>query len=316
MNEASLYTDLRLTQAGVDPLGQPIYADTYTRGTNADLLLSNTGSGTSEVYVGRISKDWDNGFSAGITYTYSDIRSLSDMGTALSGGTTGNGTYGAAPMIDANMPIYGRSSFEFRDNLKLNFDYSHAFFGDYMTRISMFAEYRSGNPYSLTMNSPGARSLWGTTQTSNRYLLYVPDVSTATADPAVRFANQATYEAFRNFVVGAGLEQGQYVDKNSLKSPDYFKVDMHLEQELPAPFLPDARFKVFADFENLLNMIDDEYGAFRYYEPLTQVINVACGVTAGSNCSQFTYSSFQQPVLQTQNRIGLWSVRLGARFEF
>ncbi len=316
VNEAALYTDLRLTKAGVDPLGNPIYADTFTRGTNNDLLMSNTGQGSSAVYVARIGKEWESGFSASINYAYSDIRSLSDMGTALSGGTTASGTYGASPMIDANFPLYGRSSFEIRDNFKLSLDYSHAFFGDYMTRVSLFGEYRSGTPYSLTMNSPGARSLWGTTGSSNRYMLYVPDVSSSTADPAVRFANQATYEAFRNYVVGAGLAQGQTVDKNSLKSPDYFKVDVHLEQEIPAPFLPDARFKIFADLENLLNLIDENYGAFRYFDPLTNVVNVACGVTSGSNCSQFTYSNFQAPVLQTQNRIGLWSVRLGARFEF
>jgi len=43
---------------------------------------------------------------------------------------------------------------------------------------------------------------------------------------------------------------------------------------------------------------------------------VGCGATSGSDCTQYVYSSFQQPTLITQNRIGLWSLRLGASYEF
>lgn len=313
---AAAYKDLRLTQVGTAPDGRPIYADTYTGGTNNDLLMYNTGMGKSEVFVLRVDKEWDFGLSAGLSYTYSDIESLSDMGTAMSGGSTASGTYGVTPMIDPNEAAYGRSSYEIRDNWKFNIDYKKAFFGDYFTRISLFAEYRSGTPYSLTMNSPGSRSLWGTTSNSNRYLLYVPDVSSFDADPAVTYASQEVYEQFRDFVLAKGLPQGGVIGKNSETSPDYFKVDLHLEQELPAPFIGTGRFRVFADIENLLNLIDDDYGSFRYYDPLTQVVNVGCGATSGSDCTQYVYSSFQQPTLITQNRIGLWSLRLGASYEF
>src|SRR5690606_35983280 len=79
VKDAAAYTDLRLTPVGTGPDGRPIYADTYTGGTNNDLLMYNTGMGKSEVFVLRAAKDWDNGLSASLSYTYSNIESLADM---------------------------------------------------------------------------------------------------------------------------------------------------------------------------------------------------------------------------------------------
>jgi hypothetical protein len=316
VKNAALYTDLRLTQVGTAPDGRPIYADTYTNGTNNDLLMANTGRGRSTVIVLRADKTWDFGLSAGLSYTYSEVKSLSDMGSALSGGSTASGTYGSQPMFDPNFPAYGTSSYEIPHNWKLNLDFSRAFVSDYRTRISLFGEYRSGTPYSLTMNSPGSRSLWGTTGTANRYLLYVPDVSSIDADPIVTYANPQVYEQLRDYVVAKGLKQGAVIGKNTLRSPDYFKVDLHVEQELPIPMWSGGRFKLFADVENLLNLIDDDYGSFRFYEPLQTVVNVSCPGAANGSCPQYQYDSFTAPALSTLGRLGLWSIRLGARVEF
>ncbi|ADG10549.1 hypothetical protein B7G68_10660 [Caulobacter segnis] len=317
-DSAAYYTDFRLTQVGTAPDGRPIYADTYTNTANSDLAMKHTDRGKSLIAVARASKSFDFGLDAGVSYTYSDIKSLSDMGTYASGGSTASGTYGAQPMVDPNQPAYGTSSYEVRDNWKFNIDYSHAFFGDYKTSFNLFGELRSGSPYSLTMNTTTSNSrstLFGTTGASNRYLLYVPDVSSITADSKVTYASTAVYEAFRDFVQTNGLKQG-IIEKNSEKSPDYFKVDLHVEQELPAPFLGGARFKVFGDVENLLNLINSDWGSYRTYAPLTSVVNVACGQQVGASCARYNYTAFTKPTLQPNAQLGVWRARLGVRFEF
>jgi hypothetical protein len=247
-----------------------------------------------------------------------DIKSLSDMGTSLSGGSTASGTYGAQPGVDANVPVYGTSSYEIKRSFKFNFDYQKALFGDNKFRLSIFGEHRSGTPYSLTMNSvlTDSRSIFGTVGTSNRYLLYVPDVSSITADPRVAYSSAAVYNNLRDYVLAKGLKQGAVVGKNEMISPDYFKVDLHLEQELPVPMWSSGKVKVFADVENLLNLIDNDYGSFRYYQPLSTVVGVSCPTAAGGSCPQYQYTSFTNPALTSQGRIGLWSVRIGARIEF
>jgi hypothetical protein len=313
---AAQYSDLRLTRVGSAPDGRPIYADTFTNGTNNDLFMSNTSRGRSSVLVARIDKTWDFGLGAGLSYAHSNIKSLSDLGTAITGGSTASGTYGAQPVVDPNFAEYGTSSYEIRHNWKLNLDYSKAFVSDFKTRFSLFGEYRSGTPYSLTMNSAGSRSIFGTTGTANRYLLYVPDVSSITADSKVAYANATVYQQFRDYVVGNDLRQGEIIEKNSMRSPNYMKVDLHIEQELPVPMWSGGRFRLFADVENLLNLIDDDYGAFRYYDPLSTVVNVSCPTAAAGSCPQYRYDSFTQPTLTNQGRLGLWSIRIGAKIEF
>ncbi|MEO6081409.1 MAG: hypothetical protein ABIQ86_16810, partial [Steroidobacteraceae bacterium] len=148
-----------------------------------------------------------------------------------------------------------------------------------------------------------------------RYLLYVPNVSAINADPLVGYSSQAVYESVRDYVVANNLTQGQVIPKNSLRSPDYFNMGLHLEQELPG-MIRDTTFKVYADVENLLNLIDNDYGSFRYYNPLSALVGVTCPAAAGGSCPKYSYNSFAAPTLLKEGRIGLWSVRFGFRLEF
>lgn len=318
VDAAEYYTDQRLTQVGTAPDGRPIYSDTYTNTANYDLALATTKQGASKIAVVRANKSFDFGLDTGISYTYSDIKSLSDMGTYASGGSTASGTYGAQPVVDPNQPVYGTSSYEVRDNWKFNIDYAHAFFGDYKTRFNLFGELRSGAPYSLTMNTTATASrssLFGTLGATNRFMLYVPDLSSQTADSKVTYASTAVYESLRDYAKSHGLSQG-ILEKNSETSPDYFKVDLHIEQELPAPFSEDLRFKLFGDVENLLNMINSDWGSYRTYNALSSLVNVSCAATAGASCTKYNYTAFTAPVLSPNVQQGLWRVRFGARVEF
>ncbi len=145
----------------------------------------------------------------------------------------------------------------------------------------------------------------------------MPDVSSQTADAKVQYGSTAIYQALHDYVLANGLPQGQIIGKNSQTSPHLSRVDLHLEQELPG-FGP-TRFKVFADVENLLNLINDKYGSYRYYDNVTPVVGVACvggsGVNGGT-CPKYNYTSFTAPALRTDGRIGLWAMRIGARLEF
>lgn len=318
VKSAAMYTDLRVTPVGVAPDGRPVYADTYTNSTNNDLLMSNTGRGQSTILTFRVDKSWQD-FSLNLSYSWQDIKSLSDMGDPFGqNGTTASGTYGSQPVVDPNFPAYGTSAYQIRNSWKFGLDWHKAFFGAYQTRASLFGELRTGAPYSLTMNSAGSRSIFGTTGSGTRYLMYVPDVSSINADSKVTYANQATFEALKAFVEANGLPQGEIIGKNTQRSPDYFKVDLHLEQELPA-FFEGSKFKLYADFENLLNAINDKWGSYRTYAYPTSLVNVDCTNKVNNVCgpnSQYVYSNFSNPNLTNNGRLGLWSLRFGFRLEF
>jgi len=314
VNNAPIYYDLRLRSNGTLPDGRPRYAST-TSGSNTDLFLTNTDRGHSLVAVARIDKSWDWGLSLGGSFTYQDVTDISAMN-----GTTASGTYGQNAMIDPNKAAYGTSIYEIRNSWKFYADFDHAFFGDYKTRFSLFGELRSGIPYSLTMNDPtllsGHSSVFGTAGSANRYLLYVPQ----TTDPLVVYDSAATGTALDAFISANGLEKyrGSILPKNSQRAPDWFKIDLHVDQELPVPLVKGLRFKLFADLENVLNLIDRDWGALRQvsFPYLTQVVNVACVASGPNPCAQYRYSSFSNPNVDNQARFSLWGLRIGAKVEF
>jgi hypothetical protein len=177
--------------------------------------------------------------------------------------------------------------------------------------------------------------VFGTLGSNQRYLLYVP---TGMDDPLVSYDSAATQALLNDFIDGTdGLSKyrGRIVPKNTGTGPDIWKVDLHLEQEVPT-FVGRSRVKLFADIENFLNLLDSDWGvqrqvAFPYTAPL---VNVQClsaptptGTAPGGGvvnsaptqtCAQYRYSSFSEPTLAVQNqaRQSLYQIRVGVRFEF
>lgn len=348
---ANTYVDLRSVVTGTLPDGRPRYARGAqgilpgdTNQTNQDLVLTSTGRGRSIVGVARIEKSWDWGLDIGASYTRSDIKDVNPITSATAGSL-----YGNAAMADPNNAAYGRSIYEFTDQVKFNIDFNHAFFGDYKTRFGIFGEWRSGRPFSYTMRDPatGRSPVFGTNGSNTRYLLYVP---TGASDPRVSYDSLATQSALDGLIENSKLAKyrGAIAPKNIGTSPSYWKLDLHFDQELPT-FLGKSRIKLFADVENFLNLLDSDWGvqrqvAFAYFAP---VVNVQCltvaqptgqgvanvGATPAQNpnnlptvgatlptqaCAQYRYSSFANPdiTVQNQNKQSLYQIRVGVRFEF
>jgi hypothetical protein len=318
-HNAPLSTDIRLVQVGTTPDGRPRYASIIPSSPNVDLLIGNTSKGHSLVAVARVDKEFrDLGLTAGVSYTFQDIKDVSSLA-----GTTGANMYSQSAMLDPNVAAYGTSNYQIRNTIKFRLDWEHAFFGDNKTRFSLFGESRSGLPYSLTMNDAvqtlSHGQVFGVTGVQNRFLLYVPDVSSMTADSRVSYDSAATYEALAAFVKENGLKQGSIVRKNSMRSPSWTKIDLHIDQEVPVPLTGGAgKFKLFADIENVLNLIDKDWGALKQVNSpqFASIVNVACATMVGTNCTQYRYSNFAKPAVDNQSRISLWGIRIGARIDF
>ena len=116
---------------------------------------------------------------------------------------------------------------------------------------------------------------------------------------------------------------GEIAPKNIGRSPRFNKLDLHISQEIP--FFRHTKFEVFGDIENVLNLIDKNWGSLRqvsfpYYGT---VANVTClqtpgGAAATSStqpCAQYQYSNVRTPALTFDN-VSLWQIRVGGRFKF
>jgi hypothetical protein len=339
------WTDIRSVQIGTLPDGRARFGNLPgTSGPNQDLLMTNSTRGRSYVAVARFAKDWDFGLGIEGSYTWSDVK---DENAITS--TTAASLYNNNVFNTPNAAAYGRSIYEIKDQWKFGVNFQREFFGDNETRISLFGEYRSGRPYSLTTldttgTSSAARSVvFGTTGTGSRHLLYVPTAN----DPRVSFDSVASETAFNNLVTNLGIEKfrGRILPKNSQTSPDFFKIDLSISQELPL-FVGGAKLKLFADVENVLNIIDSDWGALRQvaFPYAATVVNVQCigagtlpptGAAPGSAipggggatyaplntsntqaCQQFRYSNVQNPNVDLVSRQSLYGIRVGVKVSF
>ncbi|WP_288456050.1 carboxypeptidase regulatory-like domain-containing protein [uncultured Sphingomonas sp.] len=341
-NQAVVFTDLRSRVIGTLPDGRPRYDFRPTPGvtgqtadTNTDILLTNTSRGRSHIAVVRFDKQFDWGLYFGGSYARQDVK---DVSPATSSTPTSN--YANAAVNDPNFAVYGVSNDQVAWSFKYNLGFDHAFFGDYKTTIALFGETRAGRPYSYTMQNGNGRSpVFGVigqqgtsfgTNSDSRYLLYVP---TGTTDPLVSYDSADTQTALDTLINNTKLKdyRGKIAAKNIARSRAFTRIDLHVEQELPTG-VGGSRVSLFADIENLPNLINSDWGGLRQlgFPQTAPVVQVSCLAAATANgaagtvansptqaCAQYRYSSYRAPndvALSTSN--SLYLIRIGARFSF
>lgn len=333
VKNALTYTDLRSVQSGLlTPDGRPRYvAFNAAAGTNTDLLLKNTTLGYSWNIVARVNKTWDNGFDVGASYTFQRAKDVNAGTSSTAGSNYGQATAG----FDPNESAYGTSNYQIDNAYRLTVGYEKNLFGDNQTRFQMFFNSRAGQRYSYTMADTTANrsAVFGTVQTNTRYLIYVPNVASATADPLVQYAAGFDFAGFQKIIQGGDLNkyQGKIAPKNLGRSSRFNKLDLSVRQELP--FVAGGKMEVFADLENFLNLLNNDWGslrqvAFPYFGTLVNVSCVATPTAGAANnttptqaCAQYRYSNrtgttVTAPTETLYRNPSLWQIRVGARIKF
>jgi hypothetical protein len=315
------FVDLRSVQIGTAPDGRPRYgAFPGTTGNNSDLLLTNRDEGDALFLVARVQKEFENGFDFSLSYTYAEVNELSPITSSVAFSNYANQAT-ALP----NGATLGTGNEQIDYAVKLNLGYRREFFRNAETRVQLFTELRQGRPFSYTFdanpaNTSGRDPTFGVFGNDNRHLIYVPN---GASDPRVIYdspATQAGLDALINRTQLADF-RGQIAGKNIARSDEYVKMDLHVSQDIPLPSRL-GRVQLFADMENVLNFINDEWGVLRqfgfpYTATVVDVTCVAAPAGAPANpCAQYRYSNFRDPVLQTNTGASLWALRVGARFEF
>ena len=326
-----MWRDLRSVQVGTLPDGRPRYGPIGgVATTNRDLLLTNTGDGRGIFATFRFEKNWDMGLGIEGSYTRSDVKDRAALTNSTSSSNYNNNVF-----FDPNLPEYGRSIYEYTHQYKFGINYRRKFFGDNKTSFGLFGERRSGRPYTVTMlDNTGTRgTVVGTVGNLGNQLLYVP---TTSGDARVSFDSAVSEAAFNTLVdqLGLGQYRGGVVPKNALTSPNFFKVDFHFGQELPVPLTKGAKLEAFVDIENVLNLIDSDWGVLRqvpfaYTSPLVRVSCLSTATPTGTapaagvvntastqTCAQYRYSNVLAPSVNLESRLSLYGIRVGVRVKF
>ena len=311
------WVDLSMAETitGTAPDGRPIFGRNPVRGGQQVLMLTNFEGGKTDQVAVSLGKDWYDGwldgFGFNLSYTWLDTL---DRSAATS--STASSNFGNIGLFDPNNPTLATSNYEIEHALKLSLNYSRAFFGDYRTRIGLFAQRRSGQAFSYTY----ASNFFGESISTARQLLYVPQTDgsgmvTRTSDPLVNITmTDAQLAAFNTFLQRTGLVDyaGQISPRNGFNSPYVTTVDLHVSQELPAFFPGGARVELYGVIQNLGNMLNDEWGTiqqvgFPYFSN-----NVSASIANG----QYVYSNFSERSPSSFSNQSVWQAKIGLRYKF
>ena len=340
---APFVVDIRggFTPRGFAPDGRPIYNNATQRGAligstgqdfGRDILLTNAEEGYSTTVAFALQKRWDWGLDLTLSQTFNDAQ---DTQAFTSSTASSNLTLTATS--DPQNPQLGTSNYEIAYSTKATASWARKFFGDYETRLSMYAEYRAGRPFSLTFNpirltgtgrSGDSVNVFGTTGNNN--LFYVPENADAT-DSIIRYEDTViggnvvqTAEQTRQLVAALygslGLSEyaGSIVPRNAFRSNDVTRIDLRLQQELPAFFPGGARLKAFVDIQNLGNMLNDEWGVLEEvdFPYMPTVVDVRIDPVT----NQYVYSNYRGINTVTSSSFSptrsVWQVAFGLRYEF
>ncbi|PZQ61522.1 MAG: TonB-dependent receptor [Phenylobacterium zucineum] len=324
-----------LTPIARAPDGRPIYRRQAERGlfltgvagtdTGSDLILTNTDEGFQQSIAIGLSKSFDFGLDASVSYTYTDAKEVSSATSS-----TASSNFNQVATSDSNNPGLATSNYEIKDSFKGRLTWTHQFFGDNDTSISLFVEHRSGLPFSYTYNSSTTNSLttWGD-NASNRQLFYVPRTDsagnvTATSDPIVTYlstgAAAVDVAALNAYLHETGLIKyaGQIAPRNAFRNPNVTRFDLRFSQEVPAFFPNQAKLTAYVDLINVGNMLNSKWGLIEQVDfpstaPIMQTVLV-------NNGTQYQYSNFAKAAKPFANsdapNRSLWQVKFGLKYSF
>ena len=320
VKDATFWKDLTCGTAPVDtaPDGRPIYACDPDR---FDLLLTNTGIGHGRVISILAQKTFFHDLDFRFSYANQNIV---DANSGTSSTATSN--YGKNATSDPLTPQKGTANYERKHRFTFNFDYRHKFIGDNETRITLFGESRSGQPFSYTFDDPGRRgvlNIFGENRgfaRRDRQLFYVPS---GMNDPIVTYAPGFDKAAFFAFLESSGLNKfaGQISKRNAFRSPWATRWDLSFKQEVPGIFPADAKGIFSVDIRNVGNLIKNSWGRyeqvfFPYFQPV-----VKADIVNG----KYVYSDFVNTALKSDGSLSRsrtfseasnWSIQLGLKYKF
>jgi outer membrane receptor for ferrienterochelin and colicin len=296
--KSAIYVDLSQEVVGQTIIGQPIYD--FVNGQD-NLMLTNAGdNGSSDLFSFTLTKDFDWGLDLMFGYAYTDAEDVSPMTSSVAVSNFDN-----LATSDINDPVAATSNYVAPHRFTLRASYGNEFFGDYTTRVTMFAFSAEGQPQSYVM---GSNDLEGD-GFFGRHLLYVPSGPT---DANVVFDPGFETDEFFDWVAREGLDPGLQ-RRNAQHAKWSSRVDLRFDQELPT-FIGDSRGRLFVKVYNLGNLLNDDWGKVNDAQFFSvQVVDSSVDPVTG----QYVFESFSEDTVNDllENRT-LWEVRLGIEFSF
>ena len=274
---------------------------------SAIVALCNTNRGYAYSFSGQLTKHFDFGLDLMAAYTYGHSYSVNDGTSSVA---YSNWKYNYS--IDSNAEEMSYSMFDKPHKIMGVISYTSPVYARMKTTVSLTYEGSSGQRYSYTMNENADFN--GDGQKGNS-LLYVPTeaqlskMSWKTPEDATKFNEYINGDKYLN------AQRGGWAERLTGITPFENHFDLHIAQDFFYDKKCGRKIQVIADFINISNLFNREWGL--YYSSLYN-LNVL-RVTAltkddkGNQTPTYEYVGTKGDIADFNSR---WRCQIGLRLTF
>ena len=262
-----LWTNLAQTRlataqpTGVAPDGRTIYADLDDLGILNLVTLANHGEGRSRILTAALAKRYAMGIDFQVSYAWQDVETVTE-GLSSRGISNWRGIADA----DRNRPSARTSPHQVTHAVKLNVGYERDF-GAFRAHVDLFARAWSGDRFTYTFDVDRNNALFGRAGAGespyDNNPLYIP---ARHDDAAVVYSAGFDRDAFFAYLDANDVEAG--VHRPYAADAGMNQVwDLRVRLDLPrvaslGRWVGDSRASIVLDVENVLNLLNDEWGTY------------------------------------------------------
>ena len=300
-------------QVGTGEGGRPVFSGTNSGNGNFYnmLYLQNTSQGYQYNFVAQVQRNVVRGISLNAGYTYGRAFDINSVTSSQANSQMAYNPIAGNP----NNPVLATSDFEVRNRIFASVTFTHEFFNNAPTSISLFYNGQSGKPYSFTVygdvNGDGF---------NQNDLFYIPkndnDIELGSISGGKFVPNSQMYADFDSFVANndyLSSHRGQIAERNGAVNPWYNQLDMRLVQDVPV--IDGHGIEISLDILNVLNLLNNDWGWYQRTPYSTYTIVSSKGKDAATG--KYVYS-FTKPQNNTpwsaDNILSRWAMQLGVRF--
>lgn len=219
----------------------------------AVLLVENTSDGYTWDATAQLSKSWDNGLSASVSYSHGDAFSTNDA-TSDQIWSVWRFNENVNGLNDLDQ---ARSQFSLGNRILARLSYRKEFFGNLATTVQAIYSGEDGRTFSWIIGG-FTNDLTGE-PSGSAPLAYIPDSASELLwdDPA----DAAAFDAFVDSNEYLSSRRGQYTERNAERAPMEHIVDLRLAQEVFADVGGRRNtVELTLDIFNLTNLLNDDWG--------------------------------------------------------
>ncbi len=294
--------------AGANTPTAPFYS-TMSSAYSTIVALSNTNKGYTYSLSGKVEKSFDWGLNLMASYTWGHSYSVNDGTSSVA---YSNWKYNYS--VDTNADELSYSLFDRPHKLMGVISYNSKPYlgGRLATNIALTYTGQSGQRYCYTYNETADFNGDGYKGNS---LMYIP---TAEEVPQMSWVSPADGAKFENYIRNDQYllsHRGQWSTRYAGLAPFEHHFDLHVGEDFIYNRARGSKIQIFADFMNIGNLINREWGLYYGGSYNLRVLKVT-GVTkdaAGNATPTYQYSPYTINISDFASR---WRCQLGARITF